>query len=213
MNDKDMMELKKHIERLSERINRLEILIDKNPEIIKMKYENNPLKNSSLTPYAIKVRQEKEEVKSESFSESIPKQYSPKDYGMNDDGTPIKKVTELKEGQVNFQVIGLESKISKSSGGEMIEAIISITGSEGESTTRDYFPKSLGWKVKQFCESIGVSYFTYEDLEENIPELLSSPVSGIATTKIKKSERWGDQTVIDKYIKKEEDFFNDDVPF
>lgn len=70
----------------------------------------------------------------------------------------LNKVTLFEKGDYDFDVIGAEDTVSKSSGNPMITLTLRFYGPDGSTTTvYDYLLASVEYKVKHFCDTTGLA--------------------------------------------------------
>lgn len=71
----------------------------------------------------------------------------------------LKKSVLFPEGEYDFDVIGAEEGVSKTSGKPMITLTLRVYGHDGSTTTvYDYLLASLEYKVKHFCDTTGLAF-------------------------------------------------------
>lgn len=131
----------------------------------------------------------------------------------------IARMNLIQPGQYQYEVISADEKTS-AKGNEMIVAQLKIWDQDGkERRLTDWLMPSFPKKLKHFCKASNLlDKYELGDVSA-IDCLNKSGVVEIAITKNNKNEDWNSvtdylpYTGATKVVKKEEPFFNDDLPF
>lgn len=128
----------------------------------------------------------------------------------------LKKTILLPEGEYDFDTVGADEAVSKSSGKEMIKLTLKVYAPDGNTTlVYDYLLAALEYKIKHFCDTAGLQ-------TEYQLGILTADMCLNKSGKVKlviqkdKTGQYEDKNVVKDYVGvgvNAADLANQDVPF